>query len=199
MVASATWRSTSAATLTRSGVTSGRMLGSKLVVSAPLARASAATTCSPCRGSTAEIEPTCRWRALAGQIAGNGHAPSKRGRVEIERIARAGLRRAAHDEGERRRLLVARREAQVDAVGGERGGERLAVGVGRQPRDEGGRRAEPRQADGDIIGRAAAHRVVAAVLLGDGNEIDQRLARNQNHPSLAPFAACRLTPAYRRS
>jgi hypothetical protein len=73
---SAICRSTSSTTLSRSGVTSGRMLGSKLVVPNERAMLNASTTLVPCLGSTAAIEPTCKCLALFGQTCGNGQAPS---------------------------------------------------------------------------------------------------------------------------
>ena len=56
---------------------------------------------------------------------------------------------------------------EIDAVAGERRGERFAVGVGGNARDEGGRRAEPGEADRDIVGRTAEHRVVGVRLRRD--------------------------------
>src|SRR6202034_1962734 len=82
------------------------------------------------------------------------------GRVEVERIARPGLRRAAHDEGERGRAHVTGDETQVDAVFGELRGESLAVAVGGNARDKRRLRAQPRESDRDIVGRAAERHVV---------------------------------------
>ena len=140
------------------------MLGSKLIEACVSRAASASTTRSPWRASSAAIEPTCRWRAPRRPDGRERPGAVERGGVEIETVARAGLRGAAHDEGERGRARVARDEREIDAVAEQRGGERLAIGVGGKAGDEGGLAAEPRQADGDIVGRAAEHGVVAAVL-----------------------------------
>jgi hypothetical protein len=73
-------------------------------------------------------------------------------------------------------MLVALGEADVDPVGSKRGGERFTVVVGRQARHERGRRAQPRQPNRDVIGRAAAHRIVTAVHVDDRDEINKRFA-----------------------
>ena len=66
------------------------------------------------------------------------------GGVEIERVARAGLRGAAHDEGERGRARIARDERKIDA---RREAPRPALRRWRRPRSakrrRPGRRAAP--------------------------------------------------------
>ena len=89
------------------------------------------------------------------------------GGVEIEGIALAGLARAPGHESERGGLCVAGDEAEVDPRRGERAGERLAIGVARDARDEGRGRAEPGEADRDVERRAAERGVVAARLRRD--------------------------------
>jgi len=55
-----------------------------------------------------------------------------------------------------------------------------------EPSDIGGRAAQTREADGDIVRRAAEHRVIGAGLDGVGNEIDERFAGNENHGGFIP-------------
>ena len=124
------------------------------------------------------------------------------GAVEVERIARAGLGGAAHDESERGRAEVAGDKAEIHAVRGERCGERFAVAVGGNARNESGLRAQPGEADRDVIGRSSQHRIVGVGLDRIGDEVDQRLAGDQNHRfarhSARLPAAIRLRPACRR-
>ena len=99
----------------------------------------------------------------------------------IKGIARSGLRGAAHDESEHRRPGVARDQTQIHAVAREGGRETFTVRIRGKSRDESRRRAEAGEADRDVEGRAAQHRVVPIFGRGVRNEVDQSLARNQDH------------------
>ena len=119
------------------------------------------------------------------------------GRIEVERVARSRLGGAAHDEGERGRPRVARDEAKIDAVLGERRGERFAIPVSGNARDESRFRPEPGQADRHVIGRTAQYRVVGVGPDRIGDEVDERLAGNQDHRFGRPLARrpFRIMPA----
>ena len=70
---------------------------------------------------------------------------------------------------------------KVDPVRGESAGERFAIPVRRKARDESRRRAKPSQPDRDVVGRAAEDGVIGVRLDRIGDEIDQRLAGDQDH------------------
>ena len=88
------------------------------------------------------------------------------------------------DDGPSGGLVAALGEPQVDAVGDQVIPDLLAVGVGRDPAEEGTGDAEPGGGDRHVHRAAARHRV--------GHQVDERFAAADDHE--APPAISMLTP-----
>ena len=173
-------RSTNAARLSRSGVTSGLTLGSKLVVartSPGRRRHNVFAVTRIERRERADVQSG----GLGRPVARDRPCAVEGGGVEVEGIARAGRRRAAHDEGERRRAgdrgRRKSRSTPSATSAAAKASPLASADTARQRRPA----AEPRQADGDVVGRAAEHRVIAAGLIGAGIRSISASPETENH------------------